>query len=53
MRRLSISLMYPCRRHLVRTSACDDNVTFHVLDRDLASGYGVVGIEKDQATEDQ
>ena len=40
----------PC--HLIRTSACDDNMAFHVLDSDLASVYGVVRSEKDQAMED-
>jgi hypothetical protein len=45
--------MYQLPRHLIRTSACDDNVAFHVLDNDLASVYGVVRSEKDQAMEDQ
>jgi hypothetical protein len=40
-------------RHLIRASACDDNVAFHVLDRVLVSVYGVVRFEKDQAMEDQ
>ena len=43
----------PMPRHLIRTSARDVNVAFHMLDRDLASVYGVVGFEKDQAMEDQ
>jgi hypothetical protein len=43
----------PMPRHLIRTSACDDNEAFHVLDRYLASVYGVVRSEKDQAMEDQ
>ena len=45
--------MYQLPRHLIRTSAFDDNVAFHVLDDDLASVYGVVCSEKDQAMEDQ
>jgi hypothetical protein len=43
----------PMPRHLTRTSARDDNVAFHVSDRDLVSVYGVVGFKKDQAMEDQ
>jgi hypothetical protein len=38
----------PMPRHLTRTSARDDNVAFHVSDRDLVSVYGVVGFKKDQ-----
>jgi hypothetical protein len=40
-------------RHFIRTSACDDNMAFHVLDYDLVSGYSIVVFEKDQAMEDQ
>ena len=43
----------PMPRYLIRASECDDNVAFHVLDRYLASVYGVVRSEKDQAIEDQ
>jgi hypothetical protein len=43
----------PMLRHIIRTSARDDNVAFQVLDRDLASVYGVAGFKKDQAMEDQ
>ena len=43
----------PMPRHLIRTSACDDNVAFHVLDRVLVSVCGAVRFEKDQAMEDQ
>lgn len=39
----------PMPRHLIS----DDNVAFYVLDSDLASVYGVVRSEKDQAMEDQ
>jgi hypothetical protein len=53
MCRLRHFLDVPTLRHLIRTSACDDNVAFRVLDSDLALVYGVVRSEKDQAMEDQ
>ena len=49
----SAFLNVPMPRHLIRTSAHNDGVAFHVLDRDLASVYGVVGFKRDEAMEDQ